>query len=733
MMNRLKRIIALVMAVMMMVTSMPVNALADDTTGTPGVLPALDYPNFVNGIRLEKGIEKWYSTYGFNYINLSQMFAESGAPVSVVENSGKATQVADPYNSGAIYTFNVLLRSDEEYTGSISFSNLITSEGSVYTNNTATVTVEVAGNANQTPVSSYNITFNSNGGSGNMDSATVSADNNNYTLPTTCNYTRDGYTFKGWAYNATDTEVLSGSIIVDKDLTLYAIWQETETEDPDNDPEIDSKYESLDNVDSITMTVGQTRYFTCVSFHGPAQIVAWDGGGLFTVSEENLISGSDDSKVYTFALTANAETNGRNMRLGAREANINFIVNAQPEVQYEVKFNVGEGATGTMASVTSGTSYTLPSLSSDVTPPAGKRFAGWLVNDGTETQTAGTPITLIGDTTLTAVWEDVVTVTYGDDNYTESVAKGSPVTLVTLAETGIEIPSDEQYFAGWKVGEETKQPGDPVTVEEDVTISPIWGTKVTVSYDLNGVEGVGYDAVKVIPGATVTLPADPVREEYKFLGWSETKVDEPYGAFDEVTTELVSSTYIVSNDAEDGSTITLHAVWQALPDIVPVSFMTGTDAEVDAITDKRQGEEITLPADLVRDGFQFLGWSEEYVADMEQVPEGASYLTGNYTINQDATELTFNAVWVKTYRLPLCRMVLRSRPLNLFCMAKRSSCLMGPALLHLRIRFSMVGSRKACPLKKRIRIPIILPVRSSYWKRILSSRPFLVRPSLQSP
>ena len=74
---------------------------------------------------------------------------------------------------------------------------------------------------------SRTISFNANGGTGTMDAVTQ-ADGTNYTIPE-CSFTKDGYTFIGWAttsdgaveYNPGVVTTLTG------DLTLYAKWADT--------------------------------------------------------------------------------------------------------------------------------------------------------------------------------------------------------------------------------------------------------------------------------------------------------------------------------------------------------------------------------------------------------------------------------------------------------------------------------------------------------------------------
>ena len=70
----------------------------------------------------------------------------------------------------------------------------------------------------------YTVTFNANGGTGTMDAAenlygTFTIPENGFTSP-------EGKQFKGWAYTA-DGEIISEtSFTIQKDITLYAIWED---------------------------------------------------------------------------------------------------------------------------------------------------------------------------------------------------------------------------------------------------------------------------------------------------------------------------------------------------------------------------------------------------------------------------------------------------------------------------------------------------------------------------
>ncbi len=77
-----------------------------------------------------------------------------------------------------------------------------------------------------TPVTTYKVTLNPNGGSVSPTSLSVVAGKKIGSLPTP---TRSGYTFKGWYTKATDGTKVSSDTIVNSNLTIYAQWNKTST------------------------------------------------------------------------------------------------------------------------------------------------------------------------------------------------------------------------------------------------------------------------------------------------------------------------------------------------------------------------------------------------------------------------------------------------------------------------------------------------------------------------
>lgn len=91
----------------------------------------------------------------------------------------------------------------------------------------ATITTGTSGGGGggDTPATNYTVSFNANGGSGNMSSATTTG--SSYIVPA-CTFTRTDYTFSKWALNsASGTQYSVGSTItgITGNITLYAVWR----------------------------------------------------------------------------------------------------------------------------------------------------------------------------------------------------------------------------------------------------------------------------------------------------------------------------------------------------------------------------------------------------------------------------------------------------------------------------------------------------------------------------
>ncbi len=149
------------------------------------------------------GTEETVTTYTVTYNS------NGGTTVSSqsVKSGAKATKPADPTRAG--YSFDGWF-SDSALTKAFNFDTAITSNITLYAKWTENIT----------PVTTYTVTFNSNGGSA-ITTQTIDA-GGKVTRPN--NPTKTGYTFDAWYKNEALTEAYDFNAAVTANLTLYAKW-----------------------------------------------------------------------------------------------------------------------------------------------------------------------------------------------------------------------------------------------------------------------------------------------------------------------------------------------------------------------------------------------------------------------------------------------------------------------------------------------------------------------------
>jgi len=146
-----------------------------------------------------------------------------------------------------------------------------------------------------------------------------------------------------------------------------------------------------------------------------------------------------------------------------------------------------------------------------------------------------------------------------------------------------ELIEKEGYtFLGWYKGE-IKWIFEQYPVTENLTLKAKWkANEYTISFVANG--GTETLAITQEYGTKVNKPADPVREGYTFLGWNKE--------FPETM---------------PADNLLLKAVWEA--NDITLSFDTDGGTEISPITGKC-GEAYEKPANPEKEGYVFLGWSE---------------------------------------------------------------------------------------------------------------------------
>jgi uncharacterized repeat protein (TIGR02543 family) len=136
----------------------------------------------------------------------------------------------------------VTWKSSNKSVATVSGSGVVTAVSSgtatitVTTSNNKSATCKITVKKSETPVTTYKVTFNPNGGSVTPTSKTVTVGNKYGELPTP---TRSNYTYKGWyTEKSGGTKIISSTIVnINSDITLYAHW----TKDTSNEYTINYK------------------------------------------------------------------------------------------------------------------------------------------------------------------------------------------------------------------------------------------------------------------------------------------------------------------------------------------------------------------------------------------------------------------------------------------------------------------------------------------------------------
>ena len=243
----------------------------------------------------------------------------------------------------------------------------------------ATATYNVTGNVTfyaiweNIPVTTYTVSFNANGGTGEMADVTGVAAGA-YTLPANGFTAPAGKQFKGWATSATGEVIATATYNVTGNVTFYAIWE---------------------NIPVTTYTVS----FNANGGTGEMAAVTGVTAGAYTLPANGFTAPAGKQ----FKGWATSET-GEVIATATYNVTGNVTFYAIWENIYTITFDAN-GGTGEMAAVTGVTTgeYTLPA--NGFTAPSCKKFKGWATSENGEVIATAT-YNVTGNVTFYAVWED---------------------------------------------------------------------------------------------------------------------------------------------------------------------------------------------------------------------------------------------------------------------------------------------------------------------------------------
>ena len=312
-----------------------------------------------------------------------------------------------------------------------------------------------------------NVTYDANGGSGEMTEKTQDKGSAYTLLPNTFKAPNDTKEFDTWEVNG--EKVAPGTKIkVDKDTVIKAIWK---------DIMVKVSYDS--NGGSETMTVAEIK-------KGSTYKLLVNG---FTAPE------NQEFKAW--------EVNGKEVAPGTEiTVDKDTVVKAiWKDIMVDITFDKGDGSGEmTKETVKKGSKYALPA--SKFTPPANQEFAGWKVGNESDVKAVGVEIDIDGEIKLTAVYKDKPVTPDNPNNphhpyypdYPNNPSKPSKPDTKPEPKPDTETPSqpgpgqEELPVTPKPDGTQEVTPDPKKTDEVEVTVTPEGKdpTKVEVTKDKDG-------------------------------------------------------------------------------------------------------------------------------------------------------------------------------------------------------------------------------------------------------
>ena len=508
--------------------------------------------------------------------------------VTFDENDGSATTTTHAYTYGS--------------TSALSFSNPWTRSGFTFlgwstsaaasspdTSYTVTGAATLYAVWQQDAPNSFSITYDANDGSGSTQ-VSVETVGSTTALNHSNPWTRNGYTFLGWATTSAATTPET-SFTVSGAATLFAVWQ------------IQSYIVTFAKNDggSTTTTASYTYGATnALSFSSPWSRTGYTFLGWSTNSSATVADGS-----YTVSGAAT-------------------LYAVWQVISYTITYNKNDGGSTTTTDSKNYGSTNALSFSNPWTR-TGYTFLGWATTAGATS--AATSFTVTGAASLYAVWQiNSYVITYGKNDGSGITTTSTFVFNSTNALSFSNPWTRTGYtFLGWSTDPNASAADTSYTVVDIDNLFAVWqiktyvvtfakndgsNTSTTHTFNYNETGALGF-----------TNPW--TRTGYTFLGWATTA-----GA------TSAANSYTVTGAA------TLYAVWQINSYTITYD---ANDSSGNTTTDSKNfgsTNALSFANPWSRTGYTFLGWAS---SSASIAADSSFTVTGNATLY---------AVWqIKTYTI----------------------------------------------------------------------------------
>ena len=430
-----------------------------------------------------------------------------------------------------------------------------------------------------------------------------------------------------------------------------------------------SCFKGCTNLGSITIpstctTIGNSAFENCSNLTTVIWNISYDLGGVNATGPElSSYTGSQTSGLTMDDVIKSAPTNvesgftfegwsdGTNIYQPGEKITFSLKNRKLTAIwsNYKISFdsNGGEGSIDSII-VAKGSSITLPSLDSYIRN--GYVALGWTLNKNSieAGYTAGSSYKPTNNVTFYAVWVSVSNEnTTGFTNVKFDLNGGEGKLTFEgvfannrfLSLPGISGVTKAGYmFKGWAISQTSKVdyiPGESVYWNANMVIYAIWGQPIKFVLKANG--GVGEDVTITETDTLKSVTTNDyfARLGYGLLGFSTNK---------DATTAEVGTVIKFSHYSEDQ---VLYAIWEKY---IEISFdRNGGEGDVisSIFAKPNNYTDFTFP-DLTgsREGYKFLGWSEDKDATK------ATYAGGEYIYDETYTrDVKYYAVWRQPIKL----------------------------------------------------------------------------------
>ncbi len=484
----------------------------------------------------------------------------------------------------------------------------------------------------------YTLTYSANGGSNAP--AKVTVEKGKTVTITSSKPTRSGYKFLYWSTQA-DTRARStviyksgSKIKIDKNTTLYAIWEKNSTTtktETKNEYRVHFNKNTNDSVSGMPSPISVVTA-SSVSKKIPTNKPTRTGYKFLGWAT------SSSAKKATYAPGDTIKVNKTITLYAVWEKK---TTKTETKNEYRVHFNKNtndsvSGMPSPMSVVTA--SYVNKKIPTNKPTRSGYKFLGWATSSSAKkaTYAPGDTIKVNKTITLYAVWEKNSTTTKTKYTLTYNPNRGSGAPAKVTVESGKSIkisstkPTRSGYtFLGWAKTSSAKsatyKAGDSIKITSNTTLYAVWKknpkNEYRIHFNKNTNDNVGNmpSTISTTGTGTVskTIPKNlPKRNGYIFRYWS-TQAD---------TRARSTVTYKPGDTIKINKSITLYAIWEKIIYVETIKF-NKAKIEVE-IGNKVQLVPTVLPSNATNLKLKWTS-SDESIVKVDQ--------KGNLTLKKNGT------------------------------------------------------------------------------------------------